>query len=74
MQASFMKLKTNLHSRASSKAAFRITSPDNAVGVIREAIRVATTVPMGPVSVELPIDVQAAEIDLPLNLGTSEST
>lgn len=55
--------------RASSKAAFRITSPDHAVGVIREAIRVATTVPMGPVSVELPIDVQAAEIDLPLNLG-----
>lgn len=55
--------------KASSKAAFRITSPDNAVGVIREAIRVATTVPMGPVSVEIPIDVQAAEIDLPLNLG-----
>lgn len=55
--------------KASSKAAFRITSPDNAVGVIREAIRVATTVPMGPVSVEIPIDVQAAEIDLPENLG-----
>lgn len=55
--------------RASSKAAFRISSADNAVGVIREAIRVATTVPMGPVSVEIPIDVQAAEIDLPLNLG-----
>ncbi|MDQ1208254.1 acetolactate synthase-1/2/3 large subunit [Acinetobacter baylyi] len=55
--------------RASSKAAFRITSPDNAIGVIREAIRVATTVPMGPVSVELPIDVQAAEIDLPADLG-----
>lgn len=55
--------------KASSKAAFRITSPDHAVGVIREAIRVATTVPMGPVSVELPIDVQAAMIDLPLNLG-----
>lgn len=55
--------------KASSKAAFRITSPDNAVGVIREAIRVATTIPMGPVSVEIPIDVQAAEIDLPLNLA-----
>ena len=55
--------------KASSKAAFRITSPENAVGVIREAIRVATTVPMGPVSVEIPIDVQAAEIDLPANLG-----
>lgn len=55
--------------RASSKAAFRITSPDNAIGIIREAIRVATTVPMGPVSVELPIDVQAAEIDLPADLS-----
>lgn len=55
--------------KASSKAAFRITSPENAVGMIREAIRVATTVPMGPVSVEIPIDVQAAEIDLPANLG-----
>ena len=55
--------------KASSKAAFRITSPENAVGVIREAIRVATTVPMGSVSVEIPIDVQAAEIDLPANLG-----
>lgn len=55
--------------KASSKAAFRITSPDHAVGIIREAIRVATTVPMGPVSVEIPIDVQAAMIDLPANLG-----
>ncbi|WP_336721253.1 thiamine pyrophosphate-binding protein [Acinetobacter soli] len=55
--------------RASSKAAFRITSPDHAIGIIREAIRVATTVPMGPVSVELPIDVQAAEIDLPHDLS-----
>nr|WP_174505267.1 thiamine pyrophosphate-binding protein [Acinetobacter sp. Marseille-Q1620] len=55
--------------KASSKAAFRITNPDNAVGVIREAIRIATTIPMGPVSVEIPIDVQAAEIDLPLNLA-----
>lgn len=55
--------------RASSKAAFRINSPDQAVGIIREAIRVATTVPMGPVSVEIPIDVQAAQIELPNNLG-----
>ena len=55
--------------KASSKAAFRITSPDHVVGIIREAIRVATTVPMGPVSVEIPIDVQAATIALPANLG-----
>ncbi|GAA3538878.1 thiamine pyrophosphate-binding protein [Zobellella aerophila] len=55
--------------KASSKAAFRISSPDHAVGVLREAIRVATTVPMGPVSIELPIDVQAADIALPAELG-----
>lgn len=54
--------------RASSKAAFRIMSPENAIGIMREAIRVAQTVPMGPVSVEIPIDVQAAEIELPKEL------
>lgn len=55
--------------RAASKAAFRITNPDNAVGILREAIRIATTVPMGPVSIEIPIDVQASQIDLPAQLG-----
>ncbi len=54
--------------RAASKAAYRIMSPEHAVGVLREAIRVATTVPMGPVSVEIPSDVQAAEIELPADL------
>ncbi len=54
--------------RASSKAAYRISSPENAVGMIQEAIRVATTVPMGPVSVEIPIDVQAAKIAWPVSL------
>ncbi len=51
--------------KASSKAAYRIMSPENAIGIMREAIRVAQTVPMGPVSVEIPIDVQAAMITLP---------
>ena len=55
--------------KASSKAAYQITRPEHAIGVIREAIRVALTVPMGPVSVEIPIDVQAAEIDLPQDLN-----
>ncbi|MBP6116157.1 MAG: thiamine pyrophosphate-binding protein [Neisseriaceae bacterium] len=55
--------------KASSKAAYRINSPEQAVGIIREAIRVATTVPMGPVSVEIPIDVQASLIELPHDLG-----
>lgn len=54
--------------KASSKAAYRIMSPENAIGIMREAIRVAQTVPMGPVSIEIPIDVQAAEIELPKEL------
>lgn len=54
--------------RAASKAAYRITRADHAIGMLREAIRVAQTVPMGPVSVEIPIDIQAAEIDLPADL------
>ena len=55
--------------RASSKAAYRITHADQVVGILNEAIRVAQTVPMGPVSVEIPIDVQATEIELPANLA-----
>lgn len=54
--------------KASSKAAYRIMSPENALGIMREAIRVAQTVPMGPVSIEIPIDVQATEIELPKEL------
>ena len=54
--------------RSASKAAFRVTHPEQAIGIVREAIRVATTVPMGPVSVEIPVDVQAAEIELPNEL------
>jgi acetolactate synthase-1/2/3 large subunit len=52
-----------------SKASFRIWSPETALGVMREAVRTAMTAPMGPVSVEIPIDVQAAEIDLPADLS-----
>ena len=55
--------------QSSSKAAYRILSAEHAVGMIREAIRVATTVPKGPVSIEIPVDVQATEIDLPNELG-----
>ncbi|WP_367104207.1 thiamine pyrophosphate-binding protein [uncultured Psychrobacter sp.] len=55
--------------KSSSKAAFRILSPEHAVGMVREAIRVATTVPKGPVSIEIPIDVQATTIDLPAELS-----
>ena len=55
--------------KSSSKAAFRILSPEHAAGMVREAIRVATTVPKGPVSIEIPIDVQATTIELPAELS-----
>ena len=43
-----------------SKAFFRIRSPDEALGVLHRAVQSALTPPAGPVSVEIPIDVQAA--------------
>jgi acetolactate synthase I/II/III large subunit len=51
--------------QAVSKAAFRIRSAETALGTLHEAVRVALTAPRGPVSVEIPIDIQAAEIDAP---------
>jgi acetolactate synthase-1/2/3 large subunit len=58
--------------KASSKAAFRISHPESAAGILREAIRIARSIPMGPVSIEIPIDVQAAQIELPADLGPIE--
>ena len=52
-----------------SKAAFRIWSPETALGTMREAVRAALTAPMGPVSIEIPIDVQGAMVDLPADLS-----
>lgn len=51
-----------------SKAAFRVRSVETALATIREAVRVAQCAPSGPVSVEIPIDIQAAEIEWPLDL------
>jgi acetolactate synthase I/II/III large subunit len=47
-----------------SKAALRVRSPQTAIGTIREAIRLALTPPRGPVSVEIPIDFQKAELEI----------
>ncbi len=58
--------------RAVSKAAFRVRSPETALGTLREAVRVALTAPRGPVSVEIPIDIQAAEIEVPASLAPAE--
>ncbi|WP_027794784.1 thiamine pyrophosphate-binding protein [Paraburkholderia acidipaludis] len=57
-----------------SKAAFRVRSVETALPTIREAVRVARTAPSGPVSVEIPIDIQAALIDWPADLGAPHLT
>jgi len=48
--------------QAVSKAAYRVTSAETAVDTVRDAIRVALSPPSGPVSVEIPIDIQKASI------------
>jgi len=55
--------------KAVSKAAFRIWTPDSAAGIVQKAIRIALSPPMGPVSIEIPIDVQAAMARFPKNVS-----
>ncbi|MFD1560231.1 thiamine pyrophosphate-binding protein [Paraburkholderia silviterrae] len=57
-----------------SKAAFRVRSVETALPTIREAVRVAQTAPSGPVSVEIPIDIQAALTDWPVDLSAPHLT
>ena len=49
--------------KAVSKGAWRVHSAETALATVREAVRVALTAPTGPVSVEVPIDIQKAFID-----------
>ena len=51
--------------RSVSKRAYRVWSADTLLGTLREAVAVALTPPMGPVSIEIPIDVQGAAMDMP---------
>jgi acetolactate synthase-1/2/3 large subunit len=48
--------------RASSKRAYRISNPNQAVAILQRAIQDAQTPPCGPVSVEIPIDIQGKNI------------
>lgn len=50
------------------KRAFRVRAADNALGTLIEAARLALTPPMGPVSVEIPIDIQRTAIARPATL------
>ncbi|MEO7404117.1 MAG: thiamine pyrophosphate-binding protein [Burkholderiales bacterium] len=51
-----------------SKAAYRVWSPETALGILKEAVRVAMTPPRGPVSIEIPIDVQLEMLPWPADL------
>ena len=55
--------------QAVSKAAFRIRNPQTALATLREAARLAFTPPCGPVSIEIPIDIQASRLALPADLA-----
>ena len=52
-----------------SKAAFRVRSADTALATLRKAVQTALTAPAGPVSVEIPIDIQQARVPLPADLS-----
>ena len=54
--------------KAVSKAAFRVRSVQTALATIKLAVQTALTAPTGPVSVEIPIDIQAALIATPTDL------
>ncbi len=51
--------------RSVSKKAYRVRRPEQAVPIIRQAALDALTSPMGPVSVEIPIDLQSRLVDVP---------
>ncbi|MBL6455566.1 thiamine pyrophosphate-binding protein [Belnapia sp. T6] len=53
---------------AVSKSAFRIRSAGEALGVLTRAATLALTPPMGPVSLEIPIDIQRTAIARPAEL------
>jgi acetolactate synthase I/II/III large subunit len=54
--------------RGCSKASYRILHPEQAVAIVQRAIQDAMRQPAGPVSIEIPIDVQAKQIALPCAL------
>ena len=51
--------------KAVSKKAWRVRSAQTALATFKQAVFCAFSAPSGPVSVEVPIDIQAALIDVP---------
>ena len=60
--------------RAVSKAAFRIVDPGDAPGVLHEAASLALAAPQGPVSIEIPVDVQNAPAPMPAKFAPLRRT
>lgn len=58
--------------KAVSKAAFRVRSAETALSTVKHAVQLAMTAPRGPVSVEIPIDIQGALIAMPTDLRPLE--
>ena len=58
--------------KACSKRAWRVTNASQAVAILHKAIQEARTPPCGPVSIEIPIDIQSSAI--PATLVTSPVT
>ncbi|WP_199100193.1 thiamine pyrophosphate-binding protein [Dyella sp. ASV21] len=59
--------------RGCSKAVYRILHPEQAVAITQRAIQEAMRLPAGPVSIEIPVDVQAALIARP-NISARRTT
>jgi len=53
-----------------SKNAYRVRSAETAFGTLVQAATEAMTPPMGPISVEIPIDIQRTKIPRPAELAT----
>jgi len=55
--------------KAVSKAALRVRSVETVLGTLKRAVQLALTAPTGPVSVEIPIDIQSALTTMPADLS-----
>ena len=51
-----------------SKKAIRINNAEEALEKLIDAVKIALTPPMGPISIEIPIDVQRTNIERPVQL------
>ena len=52
-----------------SKAAYRVRAPEHTIGILSQAATEALTSPTGPVSVEIPIDIQRSLLPRPGGLA-----